>query len=129
MKTTAAILAAVMVMNTGCASYLATQKVNAERVIQFRAQNGGMEAGVDIAGLSKGYFAAWGEAPGTMTGATVVDVPMGIGTAAIVNELKGEDKTTAPQPTYVIQTSGGDVNFIGGNGTISQQYESENDYK
>ena len=129
MKTTAAILAAVMVMNTGCASYLATQKVNAERVIQFRAQNGGMEAGVDIAGLSKGYFAAWGAAPGTMTGATLIDALTVVGVAAIADEIEGDTTKPPKQPTYQFNTGGGDVNFIGGNGTISQQYESENDYK
>jgi hypothetical protein len=129
MKTTAAILAAVMVMNTGCASYLATQKVNAERVIQFRAQNGGMEAGVDIAGLSTGYLAAWGAAPGTMTGATVIDILTGFGVAAIMDEVKGDTTKPPKQPTYQIQTGGGDVIFIGGNGTVSQRDESGNSYK
>ena len=122
------ILVALMVasLSSGCASYMAVKSVNAERVLQLRAANGGMEAGVDLAGLTGGYLAAWGESPMTMAGATVVDALSGYALSQIIDD-QDDDSKPAPIPTYHIVTSGGDVVF--NSGTFSQQYESENSYK
>jgi hypothetical protein len=126
------ILVALMVvgLSSGCASYMAVKSVNAERVLQLRAANGGIEAGIDLAGLTGGYLAAWGESPMTMAGATVVDALSGYALSQIIYDQDDDDKPTpAPLPTYNIVTGGGDVNIVVGSGGISQQYESENAYK
>jgi len=73
-----------LVLSSGCASMLATQYHNRSaerkaRVFEGRALSGGEPAiAIDLAAITPGYIAAWGDIPGTMTGATIVDAATAI---------------------------------------------------
>ena len=84
----------LMAMSTGCLSYLGTQAHNGrveQKVLQAQAMPDGHGAflAVNVLELSKGYFGAWAEAPGTMAAATAGDL-LTTGAAAYLLLKKNE---------------------------------------
>jgi hypothetical protein len=68
-----------LMMTTGCLSYMGTQAHNGrveQKILQAQAMpdGKGVYLAVNVLELTKGYFGAWSEAPGTMAAATIGDL-------------------------------------------------------
>jgi hypothetical protein len=99
------IMLGCLLIQTGCASYLAVgahdTRVDAARALQVQAGADGKSAYVGLDLLkTKGYMAAWKEAPATMTAATVVDLLTGIGAYyGIKGAIGGDDNSKSTTVT------------------------------
>ena len=104
-----------LMMTTGCLSYMGTQAHNGrveKKVLQLQTTQDGKGAllAVNLLELSKGYFGAWSEAPGTMAAATAGDLLTTAGAAYLL--LKKDDGGGSDR-------GGGDVTVNGdGNTTV-----------
>lgn len=89
-----AVCVAAASFSSGCLSYMGTQAHNSrveQKVLQMQAAPDGKGAmlAVNILELSKGYFGAWSEAPGTMAAATLGDLLVTGGAAYLMLNKDG----------------------------------------
>jgi len=110
--TVAAAVCMAAMFSSGCLSYMGTQAHNNrvdKQVIQMQATQDGKGAmlAVNLLELSKGYFGAWNEAPGTMAAATIGDLLVTGGAAYfLLNKDDGGGDDGKDRDRSVIQVNG-----------------------
>ena len=122
----------VLVLCSGCASYMTARASNTQRrVVQLQAHGDGAVLGVDLSAIGAGYFAAWSDAPVTMLGATAIDALAIFGADRLIKEYM--DKNDGPdqpeQPDYAIDSNGGDIVIINNGGTVEENRQWDNTFK
>lgn len=95
-----------------CTAYMVGQhnsRVDTAKLLQIKATQDGVVAGIDLLSFNRGYFAAWQSDPWGMGLATLADAGIGLVDYKIYEKVADSDEAAA-QPTYQVDTHGG--NFI-----------------
>lgn len=125
-----ALLVGVMAMGSGCFSYMATQSHN-DRVemkalqLQAAPDDKGAVLAVDLLRLSKGYFGAWSESPGTMTAATLGDLLTTGGAAYLLLRNNGGDGDDGGPADIAVTGNGNTTIVTSGDGSTTSYNRSE----
>jgi len=101
-------------------------RVENSRLLRIQASNNGVALGVDLINLDvKGYFAAWKEDPWGMAAATVGDAAIAFGGYKLYEAAKDDSSSSSSATTPTIQSNGGDVYVIQGNGNSIERTRSQ----
>lgn len=118
-------------MTTGCLSYMGTQSHNSRverKILQAQVMPDGKGAflAVNVLELTKGYFGAWSEAPGTMAAATLGDLLTTGGAAYLLLKNSGGGGDDGGGQADIAVTGNGNTTIVtSGDGSTTSYSRSE----